>query len=503
MQNLTNSKRSVPRLWVALIPILFLIIALSTNIYIFGSDAGSGSTQIILMIASIFCFAVAFLETGTSWDKTEKYMVKHIGDSTPAIIILFLIGALSGTWMLSGVVPSMIYYGLQIINPTTFLLTACVISSIVSLSAGSSWATVATIGVAMMGVGKALGYSEGWIAGAVISGAYFGDKISPLSETTNLAANCTQTPLFKHIKNMMITTVPSYVITLILFIVAGLVIKTDGNVELTTFTNSLAGTYNISPWLLLIPAFTFILILKKVPTALIMIISSLVAAVVAAFYQTSLTESITGITDNPLSAGLTAAFQSMYGSISVETGNPSLNDLVATNGMAGMLNTTWLIIASMMFGGAMEAGGMLQTITGHMVKFMKNTFSTVGCTTFSCLFLNTTASDQYIAILLPGKMFSYFYKKNGYDSSLLSRTLEDSATVTSVLIPWNTCGMAQSTVLSVPTLTYLPYCFFNLLSPVMTLLVAAIGYKIKTMVTSDDFEEETDIDVEPQVHEII
>lgn len=474
---LNNTKQ--PRLWVALLPIVFLIIALSTNVYIFGSDAGSGSTQLILMIASIFCFTVSFLETKTSWAATEKVMVKHIGDSTPAIIILFLIGALSGTWMLSGVVPSMIYYGLQIINPVTFLLTACVISSIVSLSAGSSWATVATIGVAMMGVGKALGYSEGWIAGAVISGAYFGDKISPLSETTNLAANCTNTPLFTHIRNMLITTVPSYIITLLIFIGAGFMLKTDGNVALDTFSDALSSTYKISPWLLLIPAFTFVLIIKKVPTALIMISSSIIAAIVAAVFQTPLTQSVTGIYDNNLAAGAMASFQSMYGSIAVETGNEALNELVATSGMGGMLNTVWLIIASMMFGGAMEAGGMLQTITHHMIRWMRNTFSTVGCTTFACLFLNTTASDQYIAILLPGKMFSYFYKKNGYDSSLLSRTLEDTATVTSVLIPWNTCGMAQSTVLSVSTLTYLPYCFFNLLSPVMTLFIAAIGYKIK------------------------
>lgn len=486
---LNNTRQ--PRLWVALLPIFFLIIALSTNIYIFGSDAGSGSTQLILMIASIFCFAVSFLETRTSWADTERVMVRHIGDSTPAIIILFLIGALSGTWMLSGVVPSMIYYGLQIINPVTFLLTACVISSIVSLSAGSSWATVATIGVAMMGVGKALGYSEGWIAGAVISGAYFGDKISPLSETTNLAANCTNTPLFTHIRNMLITTVPSYVITLLIFTIAGFMLNTEGSVALDTFSNSLASTYKISAWLLLIPAFTFLLIIKKVPTALIMICSSIIAAIVAALYQTPLTQSITGILDNDLAAGAMASFRAMYGSVSVETGNEALNELVATNGMGGMLNTVWLIVASMMFGGAMEAGGMLQTITQHMIRFMKSTFSTVGCTTFACLFLNTTASDQYIAILLPGKMFSYFYKKNGYDSALLSRTLEDTATVTSVLIPWNTCGMAQSTVLSVSTLTYLPYCFFNLLSPVMTLFIAAIGYKIrKTNVTDIPVQEE-------------
>ncbi|MGL5014933.1 MAG: Na+/H+ antiporter NhaC family protein [Bacteroidales bacterium] len=467
-----------PRLLVSLIPIIFLIIALSVNVFVFGSDALSGPSQIVLMLSAIFCFAVSYAETKTTWDETEKTIIKHIGDSTPAIIILFLIGALSGAWMLGGIVPSMIYYGLQIIQPSTFLLTACIIASLVSLTAGSSWATVATIGVAMMGVGKALGFSEGWVAGAVISGAYFGDKISPLSETTNLAANSTHTPIFKHIRNMMITTVPSYVITLIIFLVAGFMIETDGSIEITEFTDALQSTYRITPWLLLVPIATFVLIIKRLPTALIMLISALLGAIIAATYQSPLTSTMNPEAGSNNVSSIMAAFQSMYGSTSIETGNEALNDLVSTGGMAGMLNTTWLIIASMMFGGAMEAGGMLQSISREMIKWMKGTFSTVGTTTFSCLFLNVTASDQYIAILLPGKMFSYFYKKHGYDSSLLSRTLEDSATVTSVLIPWNTCGMAQSTVLSVPTLTYLPYCFFNILSPIMTLLIAAIGYKI-------------------------
>ncbi|MGL4993969.1 MAG: Na+/H+ antiporter NhaC family protein [Bacteroidales bacterium] len=467
-----------PRLFVSLIPIIFLIIALSVNVFVFASDALSGPSQIVLMLSAIFCFAVSYSETKTTWDETEKTIIKHIGDSTPAIIILFLIGALSGAWMLGGIVPSMIYYGLQIIHPSTFLLTACIIASLVSLTAGSSWATVATIGVAMMGVGKALGFTEGWVAGAVISGAYFGDKISPLSETTNLAANSTNTPIFKHIRNMMITTVPSYVITLIIFLVAGFMIETDGSIEIKEFTEALQSTYKITPWLLLVPIATFVLIIKKVPTALIMLISALIGAVIAATYQSPLTSTMNPEAANGTISSIMAAFKSMYGSTSIETGNQALNDLVSTGGMAGMLNTTWLIIASMMFGGAMEAGGMLQSISREMIKWMKGTFSTVGTTTFSCLFLNVTASDQYIAILLPGKMFSYFYKKHGYDSSLLSRTLEDSATVTSVLIPWNTCGMAQSTVLSVPTLTYLPYCFFNILSPIMTLFIAAIGYKI-------------------------
>ncbi|MGL5790428.1 MAG: Na+/H+ antiporter NhaC family protein, partial [Bacteroidales bacterium] len=460
-------------------PIVFLVVALSLNVYYLGSDALGGASQILLIVSAVLCFGVARIESGVTWDQTEKTIVKHIGDSTPAILILFMIGALSGAWMISGVVPTMIYYGLQIIDPSTFLLTACIISSIVSVAAGSSWATVATIGVAMMGVGKALGYSDGWIAGAIISGAYFGDKVSPLSETTNLAANITGTPLFKHIRYMMFTTVPNYIITLIIFFVAGLTMKAEGTAQMTAFTDALRSSYMISPWLLLIPVGTFVLISRRMPTLIILMISSLTAAVIAIVFQTNITESVSGITDNSFTAGVMAAFQSLYGSIQVETGYPALNELVATKGMGGMMNTVWLILAAMTFGGAMEAGGMLQTISNYMVKLMRNTFSTVGCTTFSCLFLNVTTADQYISILLPGKMFASIYKGKGYDTALLSRTLEDSATVTGVLIPWNACGLTQATVLNVATLTYLPYCFFNILSPITTLLIAAVGYKIK------------------------
>lgn len=483
-----------PRMWVAVMPIFFLVVALSLNVYYLGSDALGGASQILLIISALLCFGIAKFETGVTWAKTEQTIVKHIGDSTPAILILFMIGALSGTWMLSGVVPTMIYYGLQLIDPSTFLLTACVISAIVSVAAGSSWATVATIGVAMMGVGKALGYADGWIAGAIISGAYFGDKVSPLSETTNLAANITGTPLFKHIRYMMITTVPNFIITLIVFFVAGLMIDTQGEAQMTGFTEALKSSYMISPWLLLIPVGTFVLISKKMPTLIILMISSVVAAVVAAIFQTPINEMITGITNDKLAAGVMSSFQAMYGSVTVDTGYPALNELVATKGMGGMMNTVWLILAAMTFGGCMEAGGMLRSISDAMIKLMRNTFSTVGCTTFSCLFLNVTTADQYISILLPGKMFAGIYKDKGYDTALLSRTLEDSATVTGVLIPWNACGLTQATVLNVSTMTYLPYCFFNILSPITTLIIAAVGYKIKKRdFVSEDFVESVEM----------
>lgn len=478
MQNKLDQTYKTPRLWVALLPILFLIVMLAGNIFLFGSSALSGATQLTLLLTTVLTYGISKWESKTTWEETEQLIVKHIGESTPAILILFMIGALAGSWMLSGVVPTMIYYGLQIINPTTFLLTTCIISSIVSVASGSSWSTVATVGVAMLGIGKVLGFTEGWIAGAIISGAYFGDKISPLSETTNLAANVTHTPLFKHIRFMMITTVPNYILTLTIFTIAGFMIETDGTAHLGDISNALTSNYVISPWLLLIPVITFVLIAKKLPTLIILLISSLVAILVALIVQQGMIDTlITG--DHAIWADrFLVGFKALYGSTAPETGDAMLNTLVSTRGMEGMLYTVWLILAAMAFGGAMEAGGMIQTISRRISKHMHNTATTVGYTSLSCLFLNITAADQYIAILLPGKMYSYLYKKKGYDSALLSRTLEDSATVTSVLVPWNSCGMAQSTVLNVSTLTYLPYCFFNLLSPLFTIAVAAIGYKI-------------------------
>lgn len=344
---------------------------------------------------------------------------------------------------------------------------------------GSSWTTIATIGIALMGIGKAQGFEEGWIAGAIISGAYFGDKISPLSDTTILAASVTDTPLFRHIRYMLITTVPSLIITLVIFTVAGLSHNAGSTEHIAEFSAALAGKFHITPWLLIVPVVTGVLITRRVPSVITLFLSAALAGAFAVFFQPDLLQEISGLQN---SEGTQSIFKglmmTLYGGTSLQTSNEALTELVATRGMAGMMNTVWLIICAMCFGGAMTAGGMLGSITSVFVRFMKNTVSMVASTVCSGIFLNLATADQYISIILTGNMFRDIYEKKGYESCLLSRTTEDSVTVTSVLIPWNTCGMTQATILSVPTLVYLPYCFFNIISPLMSITIAAIGYKI-------------------------
>lgn len=344
---------------------------------------------------------------------------------------------------------------------------------------GSSWTTIATIGIALMGIGKAQGFEEGWIAGAIISGAYFGDKISPLSDTTILAASVTDTPLFRHIRYMLITTVPSLIITLVIFTVAGLSHNAGSTEHMAEFSAALAGKFHITPWLLIVPVVTGVLIARRVPSVITLFLSAALAGAFAVFFQPDLLQEISGLQN---SEGTQSIFKglmmTLYGGTSLQTSNEALTELVATRGMAGMMNTVWLIICAMCFGGAMTAGGMLGSITSVFVRFMKNTVSMVASTVCSGIFLNLATADQYISIILTGNMFRDIYEKKGYESCLLSRTTEDSVTVTSVLIPWNTCGMTQATILSVPTLVYLPYCFFNIISPLMSITIAAIGYKI-------------------------
>lgn len=375
--------------------------------------------------------------------------------------------------MISGVVPTLIYYGIKIIHPDFFLASSCIICILVSVMTGSSWTTIATIGIALMGIGKAQGFDEGIIAGAIISGAYFGDKISPLSETTILASSVTETPLFTHIRYMMITTIPSIVITLILFCILGFTSADYNPEQMATFSAGLAARFNITPWLLIVPIITGILIARKVPSIITLTISTLLAAIAALIFQP---EILSELADN--GNAMKGLMTTCYGSTNLATPSESLTELVATRGMAGMINTVWLILCAMCFGGAMTAGGMLGSITSVFVRFVRNRLTLVSSTVFSGLFLNVATADQYISIILTGSMFGNVYKKEGYESRLLSRSTEDAVTVTSVLIPWNSCGMTQATVLNVPTLVYLPYCFFNIISPMMSILVAAIGYKI-------------------------
>lgn len=469
----------IPSPLLSLVPILVLVTLLFVTIRIFGSDALSGGSQVVLLTATAVCCLIAMGYSKVRWKAIELAMINNISGVATALIILLIIGALSGSWMISGVVPTLIYYGMQIIHPSFFLASTCVICAIVSVMTGSSWTTIATIGIALLGIGQAQGFDDGWIAGAIVSGAYFGDKISPLSDTTILASSVTDTPLFKHIKYMMITTVPSIVITLVIFTVAGLTHEAIASDQIAMYSVSLKETFDISLWLLIVPIITGILIAKRIPSIITLFISTALAGIFALIFQPHLLQEISGLPIENMQSQFKGLIMTFYGSTQVQTGNPDLNDLVSTRGMSGMMNTIWLIICAMCFGGAMTASGMLGSITSVFIRFMKRTVGLVASTVASGLFLNICTADQYISIILTGNMFKDIYQKKGYESRLLSRTTEDSVTVTSVLIPWNTCGMTQATILGVATFTYLPYCFFNLISPLMSITIAAIGFKIK------------------------
>ncbi len=474
-----HTPKRIPSPLLSLVPILVLVTLLFVTIHTFGSDALSGGSQVVLLTATAVCCLIAMGYSKVRWKAIELAMVNNISGVATALIILLIIGALSGSWMISGVVPTLIYYGMQIIHPSFFLASTCIICAIVSVMTGSSWTTIATIGIALLGIGQAQGFEDGWIAGAIISGAYFGDKISPLSDTTVLASSVTDTPLFKHIKYMMITTVPSMLITLTIFTVAGFAHEATATDQIAMYSASLKETFHISLWLLIVPVITGILIAKRIPSIITLFISATLAGIFALFFQPHLLQEISGLPVQDMQSQFKGLIMTFYGSTQVQTGNPDLNDLVSTRGMSGMMNTIWLIICAMCFGGAMTASGMLGSITSVFIRFMKRTVGLVASTVASGLFLNICTADQYISIILTGNMFKDIYQKKGYESRLLSRTTEDSVTVTSVLIPWNTCGMTQATILGVATFTYLPYCFFNLISPLMSITVAAIGFKIK------------------------
>ncbi len=468
-----------PTLLLSLIPLVFLILLLGTNVYLFGDDTLSGSNQIALLLAAAVAGIIA-IRLGYDWLEIQNGIVKSISSAMSAILILFLIGSLSGTWLLSGVVPAMIYYGLQILNPTIFLFAACVVAAIVSLATGSSWSTIATVGVALLGIGKALGMEEGVIAGAIISGAYFGDKMSPLSDTTNLAPAMAGTDLFTHIRYMIYTTGPSILITLVIFLVWGFTFSSS----LTDNDNSeilaaIDGAFNINPFLFIVPVVVIYLIVKKVPALPALLAGTLMGALFAVIFQPQIFDGISGISDNPIKSGYIAVMKAMYTKISVTTDNAMVNDLLSTGGMAGMLNTIWLILTAMVFGGVMESAHMLQRIASSIVKLAHSTGSLIATTAATSFFFNVTASDQYLAIVVPGRMFRNTYKERGLKPEVLSRTLEDSGTVTSVLIPWNTCGATQATVLGVSTFVYAPFAFFNIISPFMTIVFGYLNIKIR------------------------
>lgn len=473
-----NNKKSIP-LWVALTPIFLLISLLAFSIYVFRDNSLDGANQITLILASAVAAVFAHYY-GHSWDQIQAGVVKSISSAMGAMLILLMIGSLSGTWLISGVVPAMIYYGLEILTPAFFLVAACIACSITSVATGSSWTTSATLGIALIGVAKALGVPEGMAAGAIISGAYFGDKMSPLSDTTNLAPAVTGTDLFTHIRYMMLTTVPSISIALILFFFLGLNMDQSALAsDIDAMQQAIAQRFNVSGWLFLVPVAVVVLVVKRVPALPAIFIGTLLGAIFALIFQPEIIADLAKQSD--LSGGMGAAAVLMiafFGDVAVTTDNALANELLTSGGMKGMLKTIWLILAAMVFGGVMETSGMLQRIAEAIMQYARSLASLVASTVATCIFSNVATPDQYLSIALPGRMYAKIYRDRGLAPQQLSRTLEDSATVTSVLVPWNTCGAFHAGVLGVATLTYLPYCFFNIISPFMTFFFAYFALRI-------------------------
>ncbi|WP_347173656.1 Na+/H+ antiporter NhaC [Polaribacter uvawellassae] len=468
-------------IWEAIFPVLILIGMLAYNVFIFGDDSLSGSNQFILLMGGAVAAVVGF-RNKVSFDRMIEEVSENIKSTAGAILILLLVGALAGTWLISGIIPAMIYYGLQVLNPTIFLAACLIICAVISIATGSSWTTSATVGIALIGIGEALGISLGMTAGAVLSGAYFGDKMSPMSDTTNLAPAMAGTDLFTHIRYMAYTTVPTIIVALIVFIILGFTQNTTGQADTNSLLVDIDKAFNITPWLFLVPVGVIVLIVKKTPPLIALLIGTLLAAVFALIFQPEVVAQVAGVKELDLNSAYKGIMQSITVETSVATENKALADLFTAGGMAKMLGTIWLIICAMVFGGIMDAIGALARISSFMLSLFDSVFGLFASTVATCIGLNFTASDQYLAIVVPGKMYAKAYADKGLAPENLSRTLEDSGTVTSVLIPWNTCGAYHSGVLGVSVIDYAFYAIFNWLSPFMTLLFAAFNIKIKQLV---------------------
>ncbi|MEH6406193.1 MAG: Na+/H+ antiporter NhaC [Leeuwenhoekiella sp.] len=468
-------------IWEALIPVIALVGMLFYNVFVaFGDDALSGSNQFILLLGGAVA-AIVGIFNKISFDRMLEEVSENIKSTAGAILILLMVGALAGTWLISGIIPTMIYYGLQILNPTIFLASCVVICAIISVATGSSWTTSATVGIALIGIADALGIPLGMTAGAVLSGAYFGDKISPLSDTTNLAPAMAGTDLFTHIRYMMYTTVPTITITLIVFIIIGFNLETTGTADTHVILAAVDDAININPWLFVVPVLVIVLIIKKTPPLIALLFGTLLGAAAALIFQPEIVARLGGGDTLNFLSGYKGVMNAITVDTSIPTDNAALKDLFSSGGMSGMLGTIWLIICAMVFGGIMDAIGALAAISTALLKLFHTTFGLFASTVASCLALNVTASDQYLAIVVPGKMYAKAYRDKGLAPENLSRTLEDSGTVTSVLVPWNTCGAYQSGVLGVHVSEYFVYAIFNWLSPFMTLLFAAFSIKIRQL----------------------
>lgn len=470
-------------IWEALLPVIILVVMLAYNVYVFGDDALSGSNQFILLLGGAVAALVGF-RNKVSYKTMMNEVAENVKSTSGAILILLMVGALAGTWLISGIIPAMIYYGLQVLNPTIFLAATLIICAVISIATGSSWTTAATVGIALIGIGEALGISLGMTAGAVLSGAYFGDKMSPMSDTTNLAPAMAGTDLFTHIKYMAYTTVPTIVVTLLVFVILGFFQNATGQADVDTLLTDIDAAFNISPWLFLVPIIVIALIIKKTPPLVALLAGTILGGIFALIFQPEVVAQVAEVKQLDFNSAYKGVLKSITVETSVATENEALADLFTAGGMAKMLGTIWLILCAMVFGGVMDAIGALARISSFMLNLFDSIFGLFASTVFTCIGLNFTASDQYLAIVVPGKMYAKAYKDKGLAPENLSRTLEDSGTVTSVLIPWNTCGAYHSGVLGVPVFDYAFYAIFNWLSPFMTLLFAAFQIKIKKLASN-------------------
>lgn len=463
----------------ALIPVFALIAMLFYNVfYAFGDDALSGSNQFILLCGAAVAMVVGYFNK-VPYEKMMAEVSENVKSTTGALLILLMVGSLAGMWMISGIIPTMIYYGLMILNPTIFLAACVIICAIISIATGSSWTTSATVGIALIGIGETLGISLGMTAGAVLSGAYFGDKMSPLSDTTNLAPAMAGADLFDHIRYMTYTTIPTITITVIIFIIIGFTVSTTGTPDINEQLAAMDAAFNITPQLFIVPLIVIGLIVKKTPPLIALFAGAILGAIAALIFQPNIVAKIGGSDTLNFASGYKGILTGLTVESNIETSIPELTKLFTSKGMYGMLGTIWLIVCAMVFGGVMDAIGALSRISGALLSLSRSVFGLFASTVASCLALNLTASDQYLAIVVPGKMFKKAYDDKGLAPENLSRTLEDSGTVTSVLVPWNTCGAYQSGVLGVSVAEYFFYAIFNWLSPFMTLLFAAFSIKIK------------------------
>lgn len=463
---------------VSIAPVIFMLASLIGIIIFAGGSSISDYSHIVLLVSALFAVGLSVLSRTLCPSRLKEGLKRSAKQILPAVPLLILIALISTTWLLSGVVPTLIDYGIKLLNPTFFLVTTCAVCAVVSVLTGSSWTTIATIGVAFIGIGRVMGYSEGWIAGAIISGAYFGDKVSPLSDTTVIASSSCGVDLFDHIRYLMLTAVPAMTIAMITFMCVGLFGDHAEAGDASEIIDALHATFNISPYTLIIPLVVGIMIAIRIPTIITLSVGTVLGIAGIFIFQPGILASIEGSGLHTLGEHLSTTLRVLWTETALSTGNETLDSFVTTGGIMGMIPTVSLVICAMLFGAAMIGTGMLATIAKTFTRHLSRRSSIVSATVSSGLFLNACTADQYLSIIIGGNMYRNVYERYGLQPRLLSRTLEDSVSVTSVLIPWNSCGVTQSTVLGVSTLTYLPFCIFNVLSPIMSIIMAWTGYKI-------------------------